>query len=70
MKMNNARYCGGKEQERMLANGWRIIVTDSCRETPEDLFNRCVSMGYKKVKVYYEATRVRGLHSYFAMVKW
>ena len=68
--MKNVRYCGGKEQEKMLSRGWRIIVTESCHEMPEDLFNRCEAMGYKKVKVYYDTTRVRGLHSYFAMVKW
>lgn len=65
MKVN---YCGGAQQERMIANGWRIALSEF-RETPEELLERLTKAGYSKVKVYYESTRVRGIHDYFAMVK-
>ena len=66
MKVN---YCGGAQQERMIANGWRIEVAENCRETPEEILERLLKSGYSKVKVYYDSTRIRGVHDYFAMVK-
>lgn len=66
--MNNVRYCGGNEQERMIANGWRIELPENCRETPEEIYER-LSQRYGKVKVYYDTTMVRGYHDYFAMVR-
>ena len=68
MKMNNPRYLGGKEQDRMIANGWRIMLKESMNESPEEMFER-LSKTYPKVKIYWDTTRVRGLHNYFAMVK-
>lgn len=62
-------YCGREAQERMIKNGWRLILTESYRETPEELYNRLVAQGYKQVKVYWEGTRIRGIHNYFAFVK-
>ena len=66
--MNHVRYLGRKEQERMIANGWSIRLPESLCETPNHIFDR-LSKRYSKVKVYYEATVIRGYHSYFAMVK-
>ena len=66
--MNNVRYCGGKEQERMLKNGWWIELAENYSETPERMYER-LSQRYSKVKVYYDTTMIRGLYSYFAMVK-
>jgi hypothetical protein len=66
MKVN---YCGGKQQEKMMKNGWRIELAQSYTESPEEIYNRLTDCGYSKVKIYYETTRIRGLHSYFAMVK-
>ncbi len=66
--MNTVRYCGRKEQDRMCANGWRIKLAESYTESPEAMFER-LSKAYKQVKVYYDTTQIRGLHSYFAMVK-
>jgi hypothetical protein len=60
-------YCGGKQQERMIKNGWRMILAEF-RETPEELYERLVARGYK-VKVYWDSTRIRGIHDYFAFVK-
>ena len=61
-------YCGGKQQERMIKNGWFLVCAEF-GETPEELYNRLVASGYKQVKVYWEGTRIRGIHSYFAFVK-
>ena len=61
-------YCGGKQQEKMVKNGWSLRVAEY-RETPEELYNRLVKTGYKQVKVYWTSTRIRGIHSYFAFVK-
>ena len=67
-RMNNPRYCGGKEQEKMMARGWKIRTAKDPRETPREIFDRLIQ-SYDRVKIYYDTTRVRGLHSYFAMVK-
>lgn len=66
MKINNL---GKKGQERMLNNGWRIIVTDNCSETPEQLKERCENLGYNEVKIYWCGTQIKGIHTIFAMVK-
>ena len=66
MKVN---YCGRKQQKRMIANGWRIMLAERCSETPEAMYERLTKMGYSQVKVYYDTTCIRGLHSYFAFVK-
>lgn len=67
-RMNNPRYCGGKEQEKMIARGWKLKIAEDPRETPREIFDRLIQ-SYDRVKIYYDTTRVRGLHSYFAMVK-
>lgn len=64
MKVN---YLGSKGQERMIKNGWRIKLVEF-GETSDQLYER-LSKRYSKVKVYYDTTRVRGYHEYFAMVK-
>lgn len=67
-KMNKPRYCGGTEQDEMEARGWRVMVKEHMNETAEEMFERLIK-SYSKVKIYWDTTRVRGLHSYFAMVK-
>lgn len=64
MKVN---YCGGKAQARMVKNGWRI-VTPNWNETEEHLHDR-LSKDYEDVRIYWEGTQIRGIHSIFAMVK-
>ena len=66
--MNIPRYCGGKEQEKMIDRGWKLKIAEDPRETPREIFDRLIQ-SYDRVKIYYDTTRVRGLHSYFAMVK-
>ena len=67
-RMNNPRYCGRKEQEKMMARGWMLKIANDPRETPREIFDR-LTQSYDRVKIYYDTTRVRGLYSYFAMVK-
>ena len=66
MKVN---YCGNAQQERMIKNGWRIELAANYSESPETMLERLTEEGYSQVKVYYSTTCIRGLHSYFAMVK-
>lgn len=68
MKGMKVNYCGGKQQDRMIKNGWRIKLEEYCCESPEHMYER-LSKEYSKVKVYYDTTRIRGLHKYFAFVK-
>jgi len=56
-------------QERMIKNGWRIMVKNSSRESNEDLIKRLNVLGYNKIKLYEETTNVRGYHHVFAMCK-
>lgn len=62
------RYCGAKEQDRMIKNGWKIELPINYQEQPEAIFKR-LQKEYAKVKIYYSTTMIRGLHEYFAMVK-
>lgn len=62
-------YCGRAQQDRMEKNGWTLKIRESVRETPEELYDRLIAQGYTQVKVYWEGTRVKGIHSYFAFVK-
>lgn len=66
MKVN---YCGNKAQKRMIENGWKVMLAEGYCEPPEHIYERLIKEGYSQVKVYYETTCIRGLHSYFAMVK-
>ena len=61
-------YCGGKQQERMIENGWTLKLAEF-RETPEELYKRLITKGYKQIKIYWIGTRIRGIHDYFAFVK-
>jgi hypothetical protein len=61
MENIKVNHCGGKQQERMIQNGWTLKLAEF-RETPEELYNRLIASGYKQVKVYWEGTRIRGIH--------
>ena len=67
MKIN---HCGNEAQERMIKNGWKLMLTENYLETPEELYTRLIAKGYKQVKVYWQGTRIRGIHDYFAFVKY
>lgn len=69
MENIKVNYCGRKQQEQMFKNGWSLKIPESPNETPEEIYNRLIEQGYKQVKVYWEGTRIRGIHSYFAFVK-
>lgn len=64
MKTN---YCGREAQKRMKRNGW-ILKLAELNESDDHLYER-LSKDYSKVKVYYDTTMIRGLHTYFAFVK-
>jgi hypothetical protein len=68
-KKVNVNYCGRAAQERMIKNGWRMKLTLNCHEDEQELYDRLINLGYKEVKVYWDTTCIRGLHSYFAFVK-
>ena len=67
-KKINVYNCGGKQQEKMIENGWKLMLAEF-RESPEELYDRLTKNGYTEVKVYYTGTRIRGIHDYFAFVK-
>lgn len=63
-------YCGKDAQERMIKNGWRIELQAYANENEQDMYDRLEATGkYKDIKIYYSTTRIRGYHSFFAMVK-
>ena len=64
--MDKAYLLGPKGQDRMCDNGWRIYCISPFKSREE--IAKELSY-YDKVKIYEASTRVRGLHSYFAMVK-
>lgn len=66
MKVN---YLGREGQERMIRNGWKIMLPINYTETAEKMFERLSNMGYTHIKIYWESTAIRGLHKYIAMVK-
>lgn len=70
-------YCGGKAQERMIKNGWTLVIRQTVKdegaiyrrqETEEELYERCTKT-YAKVRLYWCSTYVRGIHEIFAMCK-
>lgn len=60
-------YLGRDGQLRMKHNGWTLKLSETF-ESPESLYTRLAET-YSQVKIYYDTTRISGLHSYFAMVK-
>jgi len=70
----------GKEgQSRMIRNGWDLKSTQYVlkqptdrykgEETDEEFIERLLKSGYKKIKLYYTTTYIRGSYKTFAMVK-
>ena len=65
--MNKPYILGKDGQERMIRNGWRLMLSE-WGETEADTFAR-LSAKWEKVKIYEDTTMVRGYHKHFAMVK-
>lgn len=61
-------YCGRSAQERMERNGWWMELPEPYNESPEAMYER-LSKKWRKVKVYWCGTMIRGIHSYFAYCK-
>ena len=68
-KMVNSYLLGLKGEKELLTKGWDVVIVKNIHETEQELYDRCVKMGYKKVRIWQSATMIRGLHDIFAMVK-
>lgn len=69
-KKVNVNRCGRDAQARMLKNGWHLMITESCSEGPQELYDRLVATGrYTDIRVFWHGTRIPGIHNYFAFVK-
>lgn len=74
----NIYLISGKRLDEMVARGWTCKIKDwvlkeGCKyksqEGDDEFYTRLVEAGYKKVKLYYVSTRIRGYHDTIAMVK-
>ena len=68
-KTATAYLLGGKGEQQLINKGWRISLPTSCNETEQELYDRLIASGYKKVKIWKVATAVRRYHQIIAMVK-
>ena len=68
-KTVNAYLLGLKGEKELLAKGWNVIIAKNFHENEQELYDRCIKMGYSKVRIWHSATMIRGLHDIFAMVK-
>lgn len=68
-KMVNSYLLGIKGEKELIAKGWHVVIAKNIYETEQELHDRLVNAGYKKVRIWRRATMVRGLHDIFAMVK-
>lgn len=68
-KMVESRLLGLKGENELIAKGWRVVIAKDSRETEQELYDRLINVGYKKVRIWRSATMIRGLHDIFAMVK-
>lgn len=66
-KMVNVYLLGDKGETELLEKGWRIALANF-RETEQELYDRLIKT-YRCVRVWRRATRIRGYHDIFAMVK-
>ena len=62
---NKAYILSAERQEKMIANGWRLI----CLSFNRDESDIVKLNNYNNVKIYKGTTAVRGMYNYFAMVK-
>lgn len=70
---------GREGQSRMIRNGWELKLTQyvlkqptskyKSEETDEEFIERLLKSGYKKIKLYYSTTYIRGSYNTIAMVK-
>jgi hypothetical protein len=66
--MKHPYILGNKRIDEMCERGWRIKLVDSYHETPQELYNRLSEL-YEDVRIYEDTTRIRGLHTIFAMCR-
>ena len=68
-KMVETHLLGNKGFDELETKGWKVVITKNYKETRQELHDRCVKMGYSKVRIWEVATAVRGYHDIIAMVK-
>lgn len=68
-KMVGTYLLSGNYMEELISKGWKVIITKGYKETRQELHDRCIKMGYSKVRVWEVATAIRGYHDIVAMVK-
>ena len=57
-----------KRYEKMVKNGY-MYASIIFRETAQEAYDGFMSKGYESVRIYSKATRIRGYHELYAMVK-
>ena len=65
--MKKTRLLSGKEQERMINNGWWLCLPEPLEGT--EAMRERLSEKYSQVKMYYVTTAIRGFYKPIAMVK-
>lgn len=68
-KMCNTYLLGDGQYDKLEAKGWKTVISKGFGETEQQLYDRCIRMGYSKVRVWRRATRIRGYHDIMALVK-
>lgn len=68
-KMVNTYLLSDNYLSELISKGWKVVIAKYWGETEQEIHDRCVKMGYSKVRVWHKATRIRGYHDIVAMVK-
>ena len=67
-KMVIAHLLGTKGFDELEAKGWNLRIS-GFNEAEQQLYDRMISKGYTKVRIWHVTTAVRGYHDIIAMVK-
>ena len=68
-KIVDTHLLGNKGFQDLIDKGWYCKITKSANETEQDLYDRMINIGYKKVRIWKKATKIAGYHDIIAMVK-
>lgn len=60
----NYPFCDGNDKKTM-----RMYISDSIRESDEEMFERIAKKGYTRITFYYTTTRIRGIYHLIAFAK-
>ena len=67
-KMKNETMISNERYEQMSNNGYCYCAV-GCAETAQEAYDRLISNGWNKVRIYSQATRIRGYHKLYAMAR-